>query len=323
MAIGGGDTPTALAAAYADAPDWADRALAIEVATRAGTEAGLAVVLDGLEDPDPIVRRAAATALGTLRTVHAVPALGRSLSDPQPDVRVEAVRALGVIDDHSVVPLLIAALKDPAPRVRSMAGESLLRWRSPDVAAQLAAALSSPDLRQAAGQILAGMGEAALEPLVDVVVEAGGDTAAAAGRLLERMVGPEAFIAQLSSRNRNDRVRAVEVLGAIGGPKASEWLLGSLADPDEGVRTRAVVLLGEFGDAQALDRLKQVFLNDPVHTVTIAAEEALRRMGGLPADRCSTWKTAAPRGTPTPRAEPPVSSGRVGPKSHRLGTFVL
>jgi HEAT repeat protein len=285
MTRGGGDVFTALAAANAAAPDWADRALAIEVATRAGTEAGLAVVLDGLEDPDPIVRRAAATALGMLRTVHAVPALGRSLSDPKPDVRVEAVRALGGIDDHSVVPLLISALKDPAPRVRSMAGESLLRWRSPDVARQLAAALSSPDLRQAAGQILAGMGEAAVEPLVDVAVEAGGDTAVAAGRMLERMVGPEPFIAQLSSRNRNDRIRAVEVLGAIGRPKASEWLLGSLADPDEGVRSRVVVLLGELGDPRALDYLKQVFLNDPVHAVTIAAEEALRRMGGMPADR--------------------------------------
>lgn len=280
----GGDALSALAAANAAAPDWADRALAVEVAARAGTAAGLRVVLEGLEDPDPIVRRAAASELGTLRTVRAVPALGRTLSDPQPDVRVEALRALGVIDDDSVVPMLISALKDPAPRVRDMASEALLRWRSPGVARQLAAALSSPDLRRQAGTILASMGEAAVEPLVDVVVDLERDVAATAGQLLGRIVGPAPFIAQLSSRNADDRIRAVEVLGAIDGPTASEWLLGSLSDPDQRVRSRVVVLLGELGDPRALDPLKQVFLNDPVHDVSTAAEVALQQMGGLPAD---------------------------------------
>jgi hypothetical protein len=45
-----------------------------------------------------------------------------------------------------------------------------------------------------------------------------------------------------------------------------------------------VVLLGELGDPRALDPLRQVFLNDPVHDVATAAEVALRQIGGLPGD---------------------------------------
>jgi HEAT repeat protein len=243
---------------------------------------GIQVVIDALEDPDPMVRRTAATALGELRTVQAVEALGRALSDPQAFVRVEAARALGLIDDDAVLPPLISALKDPATRVREVAGEALGRWRSPAVARRLAVALGSPDLRRAAGRLLAAMGAPAVEPLVEVVLEAERDLAIVAGGLLERITGPEPFVRQLSSRDPDDRMRAVEVLGAIDGPSSSEWLVASLADPEQAVRIRVVELLAELGDPRSLEPLKQVFLSDPVADVSAAAERALRRLGGMP-----------------------------------------
>ena len=188
-----------------------------------------------------------------------------------------------------MLPFLVEALKDPAIRVREMAAEALARWRSPGVARRLAAALESPDLRRPAEALLEGMGQTAVEPLVDLIVEGAREVAGVAGALLDRIAGPGPFLERLSSRRPHERLRAVEVLGAIDGPTASEWLMASLADPDPEVRGRAVTLLGELGDPRAAELLKQVFLNDPVGGVSSAAEEALRRLGG-------------PAGTVEPRA---------------------
>ncbi len=275
----------AMAESHATAPDWADRALAVEVAARAGSEQALRVVMDALGDPDPVVRRAAATALGEARSARAVDALSQALSDPEVGVRVETVRALGAIDDDSVLPPLISALKDPGVGVQQAAAEMLARWRSPGVARRLAAALASPDLRRAVGSLLESIGAAAVEPLVEVIPRADRETAAAAGALLERIAGPEPFVRRLSSRVPEERLRAVETLGAMTGPGASDRLVGSLDDPDRAVRIRAAGLLGDLGDPRAAESLTRAFLNDPVPEVSAAAEEALRRLGGIPPAR--------------------------------------
>jgi HEAT repeat protein len=237
-------------------------------------------VVAALGDPDPAVRRTAAAAMSTLRSPAAVGALARTLSDPQVDVRVEAVRALGVIDDDGVPPVLIAALKDPEVRVRDMAAEALTRWHSPAVARQLAGSISSPDLRRPAGDVLLRMGHAAVEPLVEVATGDDADAAAAAGALLDRLAGAGTFAAGLSSIDPRERLRAVQVLGVIGGNMAADAILGALNDPDVGVRARAAVLLGTLGDPRAIKPLRRMFLSDPVGEVASAAGEALRVLGG-------------------------------------------
>jgi HEAT repeat protein len=204
------------------------------------------------------------------------------LSDPQPEVRVEAVRALGLIDDDGVLAALIASLKDPEARVRDMAGEALMRWRSPGVARRLADALSSPDLRRPAGDLLERMGQAAVAPLVHVVIRGDAPTSAVAASLIDRITGPHSFVAGLSAMDPEHRLRSVEVLGAIGGPTSSEALLTALSDPDQRVRIRSVALLGRLGDPRAIEPLKQTFLSDPVVEVAAAAEAALRELGSGP-----------------------------------------
>jgi HEAT repeat protein len=276
------DLLSELAMAYADQDDRSARALALEIAARAGTPECRARVIAALEDPDPLVRRAAAVSMSTVRTAAAVSALARSLSDPQVEVRVEVVRALSLIDDNEVLPVLISALKDPEVRVRDMAAEALARWRSPGVSRRLAAALSEPDLRRAARDLLERMGEAAVEPLVGIVLGDDREAARLAGELLERVAGPHPFVAALSSVDPGQRLRSVEVLGAMGDPTASEALLTTLSDPDERVRVRAIELLGELGDPRAIDPLRRAFLSDPVVRVAVAAEETLRRLGSPP-----------------------------------------
>jgi HEAT repeat protein len=272
----------ALSLAYASAPDPSERVLALELAVRVATPESTAAVVAALGDPDPTVRRVAASGMSSLRSPSAVEALSRSLADPRADIRVEAVRALGLIDDDAVPTALITALKDPEVRVRETAVEALVRWRSPAVARRLAQALASPDVRRPSGDVLERMGTVAVEPLVDVVVAGDPEARAAAGALLERIAGPERFRGDLGSTDPDARLRAVEVLGAIGGRIAANSLLQPLADPDIRVRSRAATLLGALGDARALPALKRVFLSDPVVEVAVAAEAALRALGAPP-----------------------------------------
>jgi HEAT repeat protein len=258
------------------------RALAVRLAARAGTPECTTLVVAALEDPDPSVRRAGASAMSTLRTPLGVAALARTLSDPQPEVRIEAVRALGVIDDDTVPEVLLTALSDPEIRVREIVVQTLAGWRSPAVAQRLASALSISDLRRPVGQVLERMGQAAVGPLVQVVMDADRTTAAAAGQILAGITGPRAFVADLASTDPERRRQGVEVLGAMGGGAAVEGLLTVLTDPDVQVRSRAAMLLGELGDPRAARPLKRVFTTDPVSEVAAAAEQALRRLGELP-----------------------------------------
>jgi HEAT repeat protein len=181
-----------------------------------------------------------------------------------------------------VPPVLIATLKDPELRVREMAAEALTRWHSPAVARQLVAALASPDLRRPAGDVLARVGRAAVDPLVEVAAGQDVEAAAAAGALLERIAGASAFAAGLSSVDPEARLRAVQVLGAIGGSVAADALLEALSDPDVRIRARAAALLGGVGDQRAVKPLRRMFLSDPVSEVAAAAESALRMLGSVP-----------------------------------------
>lgn len=276
------DRLSALALQNVHGVDPADRVLATELAARAGTPESTAAVVAALSDPDPVVRRTAASAMTTLRTPAAVDALTRSLADPQVDVRVEAVRALGMIDDDGVPPVLIGTLKDPELRVREMASEALTRWHSPAVARQLAGSLGLPDLRRPSGDVLAKMGQAAVEPLVEVAAGDDVEAAAAAGALLDRIAGASAFAASLSSIDPEARLRTVQVLGAIGGSVAADALLEALSDPDVRIRAKAATLLGGMGESRAVKPLRRMFLSDPVSEVAAAAEAALRMLGSVP-----------------------------------------
>ena len=271
-----------LALAHASSADAGERALAVELAVRSATPQSTAVVVSALGDPDPAVRRIATAGMSSLRSPSAVEALSRTLSDPRPEIRVEAVRALGLIDDDAVPSTLITALKDPEVRVRDTAVDALVRWRSPAVAWRLAQALSSPDLRRPTGDVLERMGSVAVDSLVEVVMRGEPEARAAAGALLERIAGVERFLSELGSTDPDGRLRAVEVLGTIGGRMAGDALVEALTDPDVPVRSRSATLLGAMGDARAIPALKRMFLSDPVVEVAVAAEASLRALGSPP-----------------------------------------
>jgi HEAT repeat protein len=295
------DRLIALAASHAQTGSPEDRALAVELSSRAASVEAVRLVVAALEDPDSGVRRAAAAALSALRPPSAVAALSRSLSDPQVDVRIEAVRALGVIDDDTVPSVLIEALKDPEIRVREMAADGLSRWHSPAVSRQLAAALASPDLRRAAGEVLERMGPMAVPALADVTTGADPEASIAAGVLLDRIAGAEPFVEDLGSIEPDQRLRAVRVLAVLGGSAAADALVSALTDPDVRVRSKAASALGALGHLPAVRPLRRMYLTDPVSEAAAAAEASLRRLGAVPAaEETPESQTTGDRDGPAP-----------------------
>lgn len=267
-----------LALRHLESPSPDERALAVELASRAGTPECVRHTIQALGDPAPRVRRTAAAALSALRSPEAIPALSRALKDPNVKVRIEAVHALGVIDDDEVIPVLITALKDPEVRVREQTGTVLSRWSSPGVAYRLVEALATPDLARPATELLARMGETAVEPLLEVLLQGDEEVMTRVGGLLADIVGPDPFLNQLASLDPVQRLRATEALGAIGGGRAIDGLIRCLSDPDERIRTGALEHLGRLADERAYDAVRRTFATDPVPEVVEAAERALRAL---------------------------------------------
>jgi HEAT repeat protein len=267
-----------LASIHLNSPSPTDRALAVELAGMAGTPECVRQTINALQDPAPGVRRRAAAALSGMRSPEAIPALSSALKDPNPKVRIEATRALGMIDDDEVIPALISALKDPEVRVRDQAADVLIRWSSPGVARQLVDALRSADLNRAAGDLLSRMGMTAVEPLVEMLLQGSPELTRTVGELLQKITGPDPFLDELASLDPVRRLRAVEALGAMGGPRAVDGLVRALADPDERIRVRGLQHLGRLGDRRAIDDVRRTFASDPVFEVAEAAEEALQRL---------------------------------------------
>ncbi len=81
-----------------------------------------------LQDEEAVARRAAASALGQIGELRALPALAQALQDPDALVRKAAAEALGALEDPRVLPLLAAALKEePAEPTRQAMARQLRR----------------------------------------------------------------------------------------------------------------------------------------------------------------------------------------------------
>ena len=115
------------------------------------------LLIERLDDPEPLVAETAAWALGERRVRRAVGALAtmaRRHDDPR--CREAAVAALGAIGDPDGLPAVLDCLGD-RPAVRRRAAVALAGFQGPVVERALATCLEDPDwqVRQAA-EILLG-----------------------------------------------------------------------------------------------------------------------------------------------------------------------
>ncbi|MFL5767649.1 MAG: HEAT repeat domain-containing protein [Actinomycetota bacterium] len=255
-----------------------ERTLAMELAGRLGGDSCIDLAIASITDTDTQVRTAAVRALADLHPAAAAEPLGKRMEDPEPSVRIEVVKALGTIDHPSILGSLFAFLSDPDPSVRAIALEVLTEWRSPAVAKRLAEVLASPELRNMASEVLVEMGPASEKLLLEVLMQQYPGTQATVGRLLGRISGINGCIERLTSPDPQERLRGVEALGAMGGPRAVESLVGTLSDPDSAIRVRSIQLLGRLGDERAGAAIEHSARTDPVQEVVTAAEEALERL---------------------------------------------
>ncbi|MGI8589299.1 MAG: HEAT repeat domain-containing protein [Chloroflexia bacterium] len=88
-------------------------------------EPAVAYLLPCLRDGDPLVRRIAASALGTLGSREAIRPLALLLHDPDAGVRARACRALGNLRDPASVRALVSCLADDDPEVRRSSARAL------------------------------------------------------------------------------------------------------------------------------------------------------------------------------------------------------
>lgn len=253
-------------------------------------------LIRALEDGHYGVRAAAIRALVHFGDVRAVPSLLDVLSDDEPFVRAEARRALDQFEPAAERPYLIHALRHHAdPRARLAAAERLAANLDPTNEEALLEATAEPDdvghfatkvlmalpKKRALGifcyglrhvdyrvQIASARSLAALDlpeasgPIIELLDAQVPDVTIAAAqaiRSLGRHVDePLYLVLARRSKDRLERVRALKVVGALGGEEASTLLLNAMDDPDVMVRGAAVSGLFMMRELRAIPKLTEM-----------------------------------------------------------------
>ena len=247
-----------------------------------GAREVLPELLEALQDPDPAVQSAAATAIGR---VGGVPALAEAMKSPNPATRVAVLGVLwgsprDPLNDERKMAILVSALRDPSPQVRKNAaralggmgaaaapavpalsaalydGDGSVRLAAVDSLAQvgaveeLAKAISSTDatVRRLAISKLPSFGARAIPVLTAALESEDPENVAQAASLLGYMQPPATAAVPALARvlQRPEplvRMRAVEALEEIGGPDVEAALQSVGDDPDLSVRGAALAAL--------------------------------------------------------------------------------
>ena len=170
--------------------------------------------------------------LGRMMSRRPLPELVTLMHDPVPEVRIRAAKALGAIGGLEAVESLLGALKDTN------------RWSALRIA-----------------DILATLGEAAVDPLLREVPKLPPIARVPAIDILGRLRSPKAVRLLedlLQDPHDNARARAAHSLGVIGDPRAAPSLVLALKDPEWPVRAMAAKALGMLPGAVGVPELKAV-----------------------------------------------------------------
>lgn len=247
------------------------------------------LVLEAMNDPEPIVRVEAAEAAGRLRLRAAVSPLLDWMNDPEPRARLAAGRALGRIGDPRALASLTRALGDTDAAVRRGAVEALGTIASTTPLVAIIGRLDDVDatVRVAAAEALARIGDGqAVLPLLGKVTDDSVEVRTSVYRALAELGDPRAVPALLhamQSGPEEARVAAVAALGRLRDPAAIAELERSL-DPTEPRRARAIIAaLGRIEEPRALAAILETLAHPELRgtaleTLVHAARRA--RLGG-------------------------------------------
>jgi HEAT repeat protein len=259
------------------------RANALEAMQDAMGTAGRPVFVNSLKDPSPVVRFAAAMAVGRLRIAEAQPLVLPLLTDPDPSVQVAAIfamhrtgetrysaglqtalaspsfqvradtcLALGRLGENSAIRILRPMLRDPAMEVRLQAAEALWLLGDEQGLAPLVAAGLSSDPSQQMIAILA-LAEPGNRQIIQHV-RAGLSShyvqvVLVSARALGMLGSDEAYgpaLASLGSGDPLERSLAAHAVGAIGQAQSAVPLAPLLKDADANVRVAGALAILEL-----------------------------------------------------------------------------
>lgn len=270
----------------------------------AGRDAELVPVLvRGLKDADPLVRRSAAYALGCLAegADAALPALAESLGDTSPAVRQNAAWALGKLGGPAVPPLR-RALQDADALVQRDAAAALTQV-PPDAARaalpellQLCRSGNSQSRRAALDVLLRVVGpddKTALPALQQALLDSEIEVRRNAALALSNIGGPEAVPAlnvlidalrRGEPELRRQAAAAIRNLGP-GAKAAVPYLVAALRDVDEETRGNVALALGgleKAAEAAYSPLVERVADRKETDDNRFKAATALSRLGSAP-----------------------------------------
>jgi len=180
--------------------------------------------------------------------------------------------------------LILTLLTDPHHIVRSQAAEWASQYPTPLLIKQLLELLHDEEIlcHYAAQDALLRMGDSVIEPLADYLSSHSQQAyLEPALTVALGLAAPEFLPAALSlsgHQSLNVRVRAVSLLGALGGNDVVNVLTERLDDHEQEVRTEAARALGALGHWPAASRLAAA-LRDPAWIVRRESALSLRALG--------------------------------------------
>lgn len=255
--------------------------------TRIGPQAMESMLLEATHDR-PLIRRGIVETLGNLHDPRATDPLIRALCDDDRRVREEAARALGKAGDPKAIGPLISLLNDPYGQVRNEAVRTIVSLGQPAISPLIEALVSEEaEVPQRAAFALVQIGRVSVGPLIEGLSATNPATRKGSAGILGHIRDKTAIPALIGTLNDPDRdvrreiIKALAELGAApvgplievfrtGEPLArygameALWMIGAqalpplrdaLADDNPDVRKRTALLLGETGDASAIEAL--------------------------------------------------------------------
>lgn len=260
--------------------------IVIEAATEAlnAIDADMAIrqLLPGLDDPDPVSRQNAASALRMIGWEKL--SVGEKVRVSVVQNNWEEVVTLGA----TAVEPLVRAFRSASQHTMRETAEALGMIEAPEAAAALVKLLVDPKVQRNAREIASWAlrkfkGSALPQDVAAWVAVTDGDwTAAQACGVFA--IEPLRY-ALLDDRRETAR-EAVLTIRKIGGPRAVEALAAALLDAqqDVSVREAAAISLGDLETEQAVPPLVAA-LNDESWMVRAQAAQSLRRLRWIPTDQ--------------------------------------
>jgi HEAT repeat protein len=218
----------------------------------------LAITVAALDDPDPHMRRVAATVLGDLDPAGTGEPLVAALSDDDPDVRAAAVRSLAGRGESDVLPDILERSVDPDPAVRLAAVGAI------DILGVQAEAAS-----HAVGPLMHDRDPFVRARAAVVLVRLTGD--AYAGTVLAEVAGHD---------EAEVRAAAFRAMGDLDEPALAEVARVGSADPVPAVRAEAARAIVSIAPHDAVELLLPMLADDSA----IVRDAATAALGRLPLD---------------------------------------